>query len=137
MEYAIVRLGGKQYKVSKGEILEVDKQHVELNGQAVLDDVLLFVSDGKIKIGNPRVADTKVKALVLEHKKGEKIRVAKFKAKVRYRRVMGFRPLLTRLQITDIGALDTKEESKTSASKSVSKTVPKRSVRSSTKKVSS
>jgi large subunit ribosomal protein L21 len=102
MEYAIVRFGGKQYKVSKGDILEVDRQNVELNGQVVLDDVLLFVSDGKIKIGKPKVANVKVKAKVLEHKKGEKIRVAKFKAKVRYRRVTGFRPSLTRLQIEDI-----------------------------------
>lgn len=129
MEYAVIRVGGKQYKVSKGDVLEVDKQDAKPNGQVALDDVLLFVSDGKVKIGNPRVSKVKVKAKVLEQKKGKKIRVAKFKAKVRYRRVMGFRPLLTRLQITDIGALDTKEKSKTFASKSVSKTVPKRSIR--------
>lgn len=102
MEYAIVKIGGKQYKVSKGDILEVDRQNSELNGQVVLDDVLLFVSDGKIKIGKPKVANVKVKAKVLEHKKGEKIRVAKFKAKARYRRVMGFRPQLTRLEIINI-----------------------------------
>ena len=102
MEYAVIRVGGKQYKVSKGDILEVDRQSVEKNGSLVLDDVLLWVSDGEVKVGRPKVSNVKVKALVLEQKKGKKIRVAKFKAKVRYRRVMGFRPQLTGLQIVDI-----------------------------------
>ncbi len=102
MDYAVVRVGGKQYKVSTGSIIEVDRQNVKLNEQVVFDDVLLFASNGKTKIGNPRVSDIKVKAKVLEQKKGKKIRVAKFKAKVRYRRVMGFRPQLTRLEITNI-----------------------------------
>ena len=109
MEYAVVRIGGKQYKVSKGSIIEVDRQNVKLNEQVVFDDVLLFVSNGKTKIGNPRVSDIKVKAKVLEQKKGKKIRVAKFKAKVRYRRVMGFRPQLTRLEIVDIESLKTNQ----------------------------
>lgn len=129
----MIRLGGKQYRISKGDLLEVDRQSVEKNGSVALDDVLLFVSDGKVKIGNPRVSDVKVKALVLEQKKGKKIRVAKFKAKVRYRRVMGFRPFLTRLQITDIVTLEAKEKPNTSTTK----TVPKRSVKSTTSKVSS
>ena len=98
----MIRLGGKQYKVSKGDVLEVDRQDAEINGQMTLEDVLLFVSDGKVKIGSPKVSDVKVKALVLEQKKGKKIRVAKFKAKVRYRRVMGFRPQLTRLEVVNI-----------------------------------
>ena len=102
MEYAVIRLGGKQYKVAKGDILEVDRRVVEPNGQMVLDDILMYVSDGKVEIGNPKVTNVKVGVKILEHKKGEKIRVAKFKAKVRYRRVMGFRPSLTRLQIESI-----------------------------------
>jgi len=106
MNYAVVRIGGKQYKVSKGDILEVDKQDVKPSEQIIFDDVLLLASNGKTKIGNPRVSDIKVKGKVLEQKKGKKIRVAKFKAKVRYRRVMGFRPFLTRLQIIDIESFD-------------------------------
>jgi len=102
MEYAVVRIGGKQYKVSKGDILEVDKQDAKPNEQVILDDVLLFAFNRETKIGNPRVSGVKVKAKVLEQKKGKKIRVAKFKAKVRYRRVMGFRPQLTRLEIINI-----------------------------------
>ncbi|OGH19112.1 MAG: 50S ribosomal protein L21 [Candidatus Levybacteria bacterium RIFCSPHIGHO2_02_FULL_37_13] len=104
MEYAVVRIGGKQYKVSKGDIIDVDKQDMKVNDQVVLDDVLLFVSDGKTKIGNPRVSDVKIKAKVLIQKKGKKIRVAKFKAKVRYRRVMGFRSQLTSLEVISIAS---------------------------------
>lgn len=102
MEYAVIRDGGNQYKVSSGDIIEIDKQDVKPNDQIIFGDVLLFSSNGKTKIGNPKVSGIKVKAKVLEQKKGKKIRVAKFKAKVRYRRVMGFRPLLTRLQIEEI-----------------------------------
>lgn len=117
----MIRIGGKQYKVSSGNIIEVDKQDVKLNEQVVFDDVLLFASNGKTKIGNPRVIDVKVKAKVLEQKKGKKIRVAKFKAKVRYRRVMGFRPQLTKLEITDIdsGKPQKKETPQAKASKKV------------------
>lgn len=102
MEYAVIRTGGKQYRVKAGDMLEVDKLPAEKNGSVTFDDVLLYVADGALKIGTPRLADVKVKARVLDQIKGEKIRVAKFKAKVRYRRVMGFRPQLTRIQIEKI-----------------------------------
>lgn len=102
MEYVVFRTGGKQYKVSKGEIIEVDKLPNAKDNEVIFSDILLWVSNGKSKIGTPMVEGVKVKALVLDQIKGEKIRVAKFKAKVRYRRVMGFRPRLTRLQIASI-----------------------------------
>lgn len=99
MNYAVIKTGGKQYKVCEGDIIEVDRLPVEKDGQISFDQVLLWVSDSEIKIGTPTVPEVKVKAKVLEQKKGEKIRVAKFKAKVRYRRVLGFRPLLTQVKI--------------------------------------
>lgn len=112
MEYAIVKTGGKQYKVSEGTILEIDRLAGE-EKNIVLSDVLLLVSEGKIKIGKPILPDTKVKATLLENIKGDKIRVAKFKAKAKYRRVMGFRPQLSRLEIGEIisGGKASKEES--------------------------
>lgn len=101
MEYAILKIGGKQYKVSKGAILEVDKLESE-SKEVVLSDVLLLASEGKIRIGKPVLSDVKVKATLLENIKGDKVRVAKFKAKAKYRRVMGFRPQISRLEIKDI-----------------------------------
>lgn len=102
MNYAVVKISGKQYRVKAGDVIEVDRLSVEKDGFLDLDDVLLLVSDGEVKIGTPTIPNAKVKAKVLEHKKGEKIRVAKFKAKVRYRRVMGFRSLLTSIKIEKI-----------------------------------
>lgn len=109
MEYVVFRTGGKQYRVRHGDILEVDKLPVEKDAIITFEDVLLWVGDGNIKVGTPRVSDVKVKAKVLDQVKGEKIRVAKFKAKVRYRRVMGFRAHLTRIQIEKIESLKSGE----------------------------
>lgn len=105
MRYIVFKTGGKQYKVSEGDIIEVDKLPLSKDQEAIFEDVLLWVWDGKIKIGTPIVSDVKVKGRILDHKKGKKIRVTKFKAKVRYRRVMGFRPQLTRVQIEKIESL--------------------------------
>lgn len=101
MEYAVIKTGGKQYKVSQGTVLDVDKLDNE-NKNLIFTDVLLFVGDGQIKIGKPSLNDVQVKAEILDNFKGEKIRVAKFKAKARYRRVSGFRAQLSRLQINEI-----------------------------------
>lgn len=102
MEYAVIKTGGKQYKVSKGLVIEVDKLPNGKDKEIIFSDVLLWVANGESKIGKPRVEGVKVKARVLDQIKGKKIRVAKFKAKVRYRRLIGFRPRLTRLQIASI-----------------------------------
>lgn len=102
MEYVVIRTGGKQYRVVPEDVIEVDKLPVAKDSIFDFNDVLLWVADGVVKIGTPKLSDVKVKAKVLDQVKGEKIRVAKFKAKVRYRRVMGFRPLLTRIKIEKI-----------------------------------
>lgn len=102
MEYAVIKTGGKQYKVAKGEILEVDKLDLKPKDKFSFKEVLLYASDGKIKIGTPFIKGADVKAKVVENFKGDKVRIAKFKAKARYRRVRGFRPLKTRLLIEAI-----------------------------------
>ncbi len=100
--YAIVKISGKQYKVSEGDVLSVDKLANKVGEKIDLADVLLVAEDDKVKIGQPIVPGAKVSAKVLEQYKGDKIRVARFKAKARYRKVMGFRALLTKLQIEKI-----------------------------------
>lgn len=100
MEYAVIKTGGKQYRVKAGDVLDVDK--LVADKEVVFGDVLLYVLNGTVKIGTPTVSGMSVKAKVLEQHKGEKIRVAKFKSKVRYRRVTGFRALLTKVQIEKI-----------------------------------
>ena len=102
MEYAVIKTGGKQYKVSMGSIIEIDRIDSEKDKEIILDDVLLWVCDGQVKIGKPNLSNIKVKAKVIDNIKGDKIRVAKFKAKARFRRVTGFRPHITRLEIKSI-----------------------------------
>ncbi len=98
---AVVRTGGKQYIVREGDLLTVDK--LESKDKAVeLDTLALFAEDGSnVEVGTPSL-EKKVKAEIVAEGKGVKIRVAKFKSKVRYRKVRGFRPQLTTLKIGKI-----------------------------------
>jgi len=111
MQYAVIKTGGKQYRVSEGDIIEVDKLELKDNS-VVFDNVLLVVTDDSVQIGKPFIQDAKVKGKLLEQKKGEKIRVAKFKSKVRYRRVAGFRAMLSKVQIEKIESIKIKESVK-------------------------
>ena len=100
MKYAILRIGGKQYKAAEGENLLVDKLKDPKNPEA---EVLLFVDGEKTKVGKPVLKDVKVKIkVVTELEKGKKIEIYKFKAKSRYKRHTGFRPQYTRLLVEKI-----------------------------------
>lgn len=102
MKYAVVRSGGKQYKVAEGEEIVIEKTTTPEGKTFNFDEVLLLVSDKKTKIGQPLVKGAKVKAKVVSHFKDRKIRVATYKAKSRYRRVKGHRQQLTRVKISSI-----------------------------------
>ena len=115
MNYAILKTGGKQYKVEVGSVIEVDKIDAVPESTLKFDQVLLIAQDGAYKIGRPNVDGAVITAQVLEQKKGEKIRVAKFKAKARYRKVTGHRQLLTKLKIEKITSGKVEKSSKSSA----------------------
>jgi len=99
--YAIIETGGKQYKVEEGQIIEVEKVPFEVGEKVELDKVLL-VADNGVKVGRPMVEGAKVLATVVEHGRGEKVIVFKFKPKKRYRRKLGHRQPYTRLRIEKI-----------------------------------
>lgn len=101
--YAVIKASGKQYRVTEGEVVNIDKIEGKEGDKIDFPEVLLVVDGEKVQIGQPTVTSVKVTAKILAQFKGEKIRVARFKAKVRYRRVKGFRPLLTKVQIEKIG----------------------------------
>lgn len=109
MKYAVIKSGGKQYRVSEGDVIEVDRLS-EATGKMSFAEVLLLVNESKLKIGKPTITGEKVEAEILENIRGEKIRVAKFKAKVRYRKTTGFRAELSRIKIKKIGSLADKEK---------------------------
>ena len=106
--YAIIQTGGKQYKVEKGSVLEIEKLS-EKNGSVVFDKVLLFVDGDNVKVGKPHLSDVSVKAKILDTIKGEKIRVSKFKSKSKYRRTTGFRKIMSKVEIENIEEKTKKE----------------------------
>ena len=102
MKYAVISAQGKQYKVSEGDTLTVDKMKIDEGEKKVFDKVLLVVDGKKISVGEPFVNGAKVSATATNHKRGDKIRVAKFKAKSRYRKVIGHRQEQTVFTINSI-----------------------------------
>lgn len=98
--FAVIKTGGKQYKVAEGDTLKVEKLNHK-DGQIVFDEVLL-VANGTVKVGKPLVEGSKVEAKVLEEGKGKKKIVFRYKAKTRRRKKKGHRQLYTKVQITKI-----------------------------------
>ncbi len=111
MKYAVVKTGGKQYKVSEGDVIEIDRLPQE-NGKVTFGDVLLYVTDDSVKIGQPTVVGEKVEATLVENFKGDKLRVSKYKSKVRYRKTIGFRAHLSRVKIDKVGSSVSKPKGK-------------------------
>ncbi len=101
MKSAVIKIKGKQYWVKEGDEFLVDRigEKAELEPQ-----VLLVADDGKLTLGSPFVSKAKIKLEVLGEIKGEKLRVFKYKAKSRYRRRKGFRPVFTKVKISEISS---------------------------------
>ncbi|VAW89913.1 LSU ribosomal protein L21p [hydrothermal vent metagenome] len=102
--YAVIKTGGKQYKVSEGETLKIEKLTAEVGGTVAFDDVLLVADGDDIKVGTPRVEGGKVNATVVSHGRGKKVMIIKFKRRKHYRKQAGHRQSYTEVQITGISA---------------------------------
>jgi len=100
--YAIVKTGGKQYRVAQGDTVQVEKLAAEVGAEVVFDQVLTVVDGADVKIGKPLVAGAKVTAKVVEQGKADKIFVFKYKNKVNYRRRQGHRQPFTAVEIVKI-----------------------------------
>ena len=101
---AIIVTGGKQYKVSEGEALFIEKLDVEAGEQVVFDQVLAVLDGDNATIGTPTVAGAKVEATVVKNGKGKKIRIFKYNPKKGYRKRQGHRQPYTKVEITKITA---------------------------------
>ena len=99
--YAVIATGGKQYKVSVNDIIDVETLDAEKGDEVVLDNVLL-VNDGTLKVGNPLVEGAKVKVKVLSQFKGEKLLVFKRRRRKGYTNRQGHRQNLTKILIESI-----------------------------------
>ncbi len=101
--YAIIATGGKQYKVSEGDIITIEKLDVP-TGETVAFDQVLSVSDGTLKVGNPYLESATVDATVLGQGRAKKVIVYKYKRKDRYRKKQGHRQYYTKVRIDKINS---------------------------------
>lgn len=102
--YAVIKSGGKQYKVKQGDTIKVEKISADEGADIKISDVLLVADGEEVKVGTPLVAGATVSATVKSHGRGPKIRIIKFKRRKHYRRQMGHRQGYTELSITGIDA---------------------------------
>jgi large subunit ribosomal protein L21 len=102
--YAIVKTGGKQYKVAEGDVLFIEKLDAEADAVVTFDEVLFVSKEGGVVVGSPVVAGATVTAKVLKNGKAKKIIVFKYKSKKNYRRKQGHRQPYTQVQIEKINA---------------------------------
>ena len=102
--YAVVQTGGKQYRVSEGDVITVEKLNAEAGSTVSLDKVLVIGEEGKLTVGTPYVSGAAVEAEVVENGKGQKVIIFKYKAKKDYRKKQGHRQPFTKLQVKAITA---------------------------------
>ena len=99
--YAIIKTGGKQYKVAQGDVISVEKLNAEVGAEVSLE-VLMLVDGETVTVGKPVVDGASVVAKVVEHGKGDKVVVFKYKPKKDYRKTQGHRQPYTKLEIVTV-----------------------------------
>jgi len=100
--YAVIKTGGKQYKVTAGDIVKVEKLDVNEGKSIKISDVLMVADGDDVTVGNPYIKGAKVTAKVESHGRGPKIKIVKFRRRKHNRKQMGHRQAYTALSITDI-----------------------------------
>ena len=108
--YAVIEACGKQYKVTKGDVVFFEKLDAEEGKKVTFDKVVLLSDEGKVEVGAPYVKGIKVEGKVVSHGKGKKIIVFRYKAKKNYRRKQGHRQPYTKVEITAIKLPTAKKE---------------------------
>jgi len=102
--YAVIKSGGKQYRVAEGDVLRIEKLNAETGATIKFEDVLLVADGDKVQVGTPRLNGGSVSAEVLEQGRSRKIEVVKFKRRKDYERHHGHRQQYTEVRITGIKA---------------------------------
>ena len=128
--YAVIEACGKQYKVTKGDVVFFEKLDAEEGKKVTFDKVVLVSDEGKVEVGAPYVKGIKVEGKVVAHGKGKKIVVFKYKPKKNYRRKQGHRQPYTKVEITAIKLPTAAKEEKVAEEKPAAKTTAKTTKRS-------
>jgi large subunit ribosomal protein L21 len=100
--YAVIKTGGKQYKVAPGEKLKIEQIPADVGAEVILDQVLMVGDEANVRLGQPIVAGATVKATVLSHGRGDKVRIFKMRRRKHYQKHQGHRQGYTELQIDGI-----------------------------------
>ena len=102
--YAVIKTGGKQYKVAPGEKLKVEQIPADVGAEVILDQVLMIGEGESVRLGQPTVAGATVKATVVSHGRGEKVKIFKMRRRKHYQKHQGHRQGYTELKIDAIVA---------------------------------
>ena len=102
MAIAVIKTGGKQYKVAKGDVIDVEKIEGDKDKKINFKEVLFVGDEKEVSVGTPTVKSAKVEGKIIEQMKSKKVTTIKHKAKKRYMKKMGHRQMLTKVEITKI-----------------------------------
>jgi len=100
--YAVVKTGGKEYRISKGDIIRVEKLNGKVGDQVALKDILMVSQEGQVQIGTPHLTNAVVTGEIVQEMKGRKLLTYKMKKRKNYRRFKGHRQTYTYLKVNDI-----------------------------------
>ena len=102
--YAVIKAGGKQYRVASGEKLKIESVVAEVGSEIVLDQVLMVADGENVTLGTPMLSGASVKAKVLSHGRGDKVHIFKMRRRKHYRKSQGHRQNYTEIEILGIAA---------------------------------
>jgi large subunit ribosomal protein L21 len=102
--YAVIKTGGKQYRVAQGDVVRVEKLSADVGASVDLEQVLMIADSGRVALGTPFIEGGKVTATIKSHGRSDKIKIIKFRRRKHYRRQMGHRQNYTEIEITGIGS---------------------------------
>ena len=102
--YAVVKTGGKQYRVVAGDKLKVEQIPADVGAEVILDQVLMVGEGESVRLGQPILSDASVKATVVSHGRGEKVKIFKMRRRKHYQKHQGHRQNFTEIQISGISA---------------------------------
>ncbi len=100
--YAVVKTGGKEYRISKGDIIRVERLEGKVGDQVTMKDVVMVSREGEVQVGSPHLAEAVVVGEIVEQTKGRKVLTYKMKRRKNYRRMKGHRQTYTYIRVSDI-----------------------------------
>jgi large subunit ribosomal protein L21 len=100
--YAVVKTGGKEYRISQGDLIRVEKMEGKAGDQVTMKDILMVSHEGQVQVGNPLLANAVITGEIVQQVKGKKVLIYKMKRRKNYRRTKGHRQTYTYIRVKDI-----------------------------------